>query len=190
MMQSPANPKAALRQQKLQKRLELVHRYPQSMLLTYDPLGLFGTIMASDRLIRRMQKAIFSGTVTMEEFRDHCARYREVARGVWESLVKLSPRLLLAGQSPLDNWRAFNETPHEKEMLIHRANRIVFIPRSEESAILGILHKLIYRTSIEINTLQEDSTAAKMFQLGEISRKMKSDLEALNEELKSRLGSD
>lgn len=172
----------AVRKQMLISKLEAVRRYPDTLLLSPDPVGVLDEIIKANRILSLLRKSILKGKTTADEFLEIQKTYMdEVAEPVWQGIVSIMPQLA-TGVSPLQNWRKFDDPIYEKEILVSRSFKITVGPRAEVIGVLGVLHKLLYKISVELNSTDNNSVY-QLSTLGQIYRDFKERLTALNNSL-------
>jgi len=172
----------AVRKQMLISKLEAVRRYPDTLLLSPDPVDVLDEIIKANRILSLLRKSILKGKTTADEFLEIQKTYMdEVAEPVWQGIVSIMPQLA-TGVSPLQNWRKFDDPIYEKEILVSRSFKITVGPRAEVIGVLGVLHKLLYKISVELNSTDNNSVY-QLSTLGQIYRDFKERLTALNNSL-------
>jgi len=172
----------AVRKQMLISKLEAVRRYPDTLLLSPDPVGVLDEIIKANRILSLLRKSILKGKTTADEFLEIQKTYMdEVAEPVWQGIVSIMPQLA-TGVSPLQNWRKFDDPIYEKEILVSRSFKITVGPRAEVIGVLGVIHKLLYKISVELNSTDNNSVY-QLSTLGQIYRDFKERLTALNNSL-------
>jgi hypothetical protein len=176
-------PAESPQRQRFLRRLELVKRFPDTLLLSPDPVGVYDEIVVINKILSLLRKAIIKGKITPDDFLEIQRTYTdEVAQPVWQGIVSVVPHLAI-GTSPIQNWRKFDDPVHEKEILIARSFKLALVPKAEVVGILGILHKLLYKISIEMNTTTDPETVYQLGAIGNIYREFKSRLEEQNNNL-------
>ncbi len=99
-----------------------------------------------NRIIPILKKRLFAGKITKEEVEEILNTYKAIGIKYWNSLPPSSRK-----DETCNNWRRVNDSYREKEILAHRHNTIVMVPRNESVGVLAMIIKILNREIIGKN---------------------------------------
>ncbi len=162
---------------RLERKLEVVRKNIDSVVLFYNQGDTYTRIRDMDKILKVLKKRIISQKITMEELSQVIKQYESVIINLWNCLAQVYSAI--SGYTP-ESWRALNDSFQEKQMLCYRQNTFVYEPRSDQAGQALILLKNIGKAYLYYQNHPGNDSYQKLQELSLIEQRMRHTLDELN----------
>lgn len=163
----------------LQLKLQSIRKNMDAIVLYRDNIGLLEQCILADRILKTLKYRIIKTPGFANEYTDILNMYREKAHKTFEEIIPFNFSLAYID---IKNWRVLNDSFEEKDILARRKNTFVFIPKTNETGMWGIIAKIIHKTALQMQ-IDASTDAEKISQFALVYKKAKETLEKVNSDM-------
>lgn len=163
----------------LQIKLQSLRKNLDAIVLYRDNIKLYEQCILADRILKTLKYQIIKNPSFASEYTKTLNVYEEQANLIFKEIVPFNPSLAYVD---IKNWRALNDSFEEKDILARRKNTFVFVPKTNESGMWGIIAKILHKTVLQIQ-MDTSADAEKISQFAAVYQKAKETLEKINSDM-------